>query len=338
MQDGDIPLSDNNSSEDTPYGFFIYYFDEIEGHIPLFAYPPELMDKKHETQILSIHPIWWHQEKFLETNRFNTIDLELEGVIYSATLFLSQTRRPKKRFGMDSKKWQAERFVLIVRAPSEVSFIAQELIHELKDRIQLDIGENLTILVDSYLAKLENLETEGNMIEKIDNVREKLSAYCRSLIPKIPLSKLEQQLETSFQSVSPSTQIFQQRVSEESKKLRKLRFSIPIEKKSAVSKGIVDQISRIEQKRVKIHKVIQEDKTNRLIIKNLSSSTLKDVVLKIYQSQSYFGANTIIKKINDWAPNDEVSIELEIDEEHLATYFLRIEDEDGLIFLKRIIG
>lgn len=338
MKTEDIPLSGRDTSEENPYGFFIFFFDEIKGHIPLFTYPPELIEEKYDLQILAIHPIWWHQEKFLKPDKFNTIELELEGVIYSATLFLIQTERAKKRFGMDSRKWQDERIVLIVRAPSGVSFIAQELILELKDRIQGEIGDSLSILIDAFITKPQDPETEQWMKKKKKSVNEKLSTLCESLIPKIPLSKLEQQLETKILSVNSSPPAFQSGISEESKKLRKLRFSIPVEEKGGVSKVDEGQLLRIEPKHVKLESVIRENNTTRITIKNLSSSTLKDVILKVYQSQSFFGSDTLMKRINDWDPNENVTIEFESENDNLTTYFLRIEDQDGLIKIKRILG
>ena len=75
-------------SNDNSYGFYLYFFDEVGGHTPLFAYSEDSSDDKNEKKILSIHPIWWHQEKFLKYEKFQTLDLEIGNVVYSATLFL----------------------------------------------------------------------------------------------------------------------------------------------------------------------------------------------------------------------------------------------------------
>ena len=80
---------------------------------------------------------------------------------------------------MDSKKWQAERFVLIVRAPSAVSFIAQEVLHELKTRIQGNIGENLCFLVENHLKREEKSEI-GEFLEKKSRILMRLYSPLRS--------------------------------------------------------------------------------------------------------------------------------------------------------------
>jgi hypothetical protein len=316
-------IDETEMVEDNPYGFYIYFFDEIKGHIPLFAFPSELLTNEYEKRILSIHPIWWHQDQFLETTKFKTIDLELEGVIFAATLLICHSDRTKRRFGMDSLKWKGERFILIVRAPSTVSFIAQEILHELKLRIQDRMKNDLSVLVEKNLTKFNDSEQERMLIEKSSNIETELSLLCQSLIPKVPLSKLE-----DF-SQSPLIQ------EPESKKLRKLRFSIPIEEKAGV---IVEKIVEEKLKRVKIINITHENKKIRINIRNTSSIKLENVLLKIYQSQSFFGTSAHVSTVKEWNPKEDVSIEFEPNTNNSTTYFLRIEDESGIIKLRRILG
>ena len=216
-----------HNQQNTSYGIYLYFFDEIRGHIPLFAYPSGASNE-NEKQILSIHSIWWHQDKFLTTSKFGTIDLELEGVIYSATLFLCHTLRTKRRSGMDSTKWKPERFVLIVKAPSEVSFIAQEILYELKTSIQGTIGEDLYFLIENHLKIKANSEIGEFIEEKSGNIKQQLETLCNSLIPKIPIDKLKTQLDKKNKSNGFLNQDLKQILTEVPKKLH---FSIPKEKK-----------------------------------------------------------------------------------------------------------
>ncbi|MFX0184633.1 MAG: hypothetical protein ACFE95_16245 [Candidatus Hodarchaeota archaeon] len=325
MSNGDTPRSINGPElvEDNPYGFYIYFFDEIKGHIPLFAFPSELLTNEHDKRILSIHPIWWHQDQFLETTKFRTIDLELEGVTFAATLLICQSDRAKRRFGMDSLKWKGERFVLIVRAPSTVSFIAHEILYELKLRIQDGFNNDICILVEKNLTKFDGSEQQRILIEKSSNIEAELSLLCQSLIPKVPLSKLEEFSEPT------TTQ------EPESKKLRKLRFSIPTEDKvGVIAEKIVDE----RPKRVKIINIDHDKQKIRIIIRNTSTIKLKNVLLKIYQSQSFFGTSAHVSTIKEWNPKEDVSIEFKPSTNNSTTYFLRIEDESGIIKLRRILG
>jgi hypothetical protein len=323
---------ENQTVTSSSYGFFIYFFDEIRGHIPLFAYPKQLLEDEDEKQILSIHPAWWHQDKFLKSSKFTTIDLELEGIIYAATLFLSKTHRTKRRTGMNSEKWQLERFVLIVKAPSKVSFIAQEILHELKERIQEKIAENLCFLVDFSLKTNEESKSQDFLIKKVNNIQEELSDICQSLIPQIPISKLETILEED-QSAS---KMAQEAIS--SKKFQKLRFAIPPIKDTKIKHEGVNHQLEATPKRVKIVRIEQNNKLAKVIIRNESSIGLKNVLLKVYESRSFFGKSAQLSTINYWAPDENLSIEFEINGNDLATYFLRIEDEQGLIKLTRILG
>ncbi|KPK88146.1 MAG: hypothetical protein AMS27_00425 [Bacteroides sp. SM23_62_1] len=342
MSHGDhsLPTDLDQSITDNSYGFFLYFFDEVKGHVPLFAYPQELLKNKQEKKIISIHSIWWHQDKFLESEKFISMDLELEGVIYCATLILCQTRRAKRRSGMDSKKWQAERFVLIVRAPSTVSFIAQEILHELKTRIQGSIGENLCILVENHLKKQENLDVEEFLKQKSADIEHELIKLCTSLIPKMPIAKLEVQLEeNSLGAIDETTTSIQELQIQTSKKPQ-LRFSIPTGHKNDFKKEKTDVKLAPEPKRVRIVNIkhSEDEKLVQVTARNSSSDVIVNAILKIYESQGFFGKDILVSKIKKWAPNEEVTIDFEPADSSGIIYFLKIEDEKGTIRVKRIVG
>jgi len=213
----------NHDKQTIFYRVFLYFFDEIRGHIPLFIYPSFPINE-NERQILSIHSIWWHQDKFLTPFKFNSIDLELGGVIYSATLFLCHTHRMKRRSGMDSSKWKPERFVLIIKAPSSVSINTKEILHKLKTRIQDDVGEDLCFLVENYLKTSEKSQVEEIIEKKSKTILQQLSSLCKSFNPKTNEARLIPQTEKKSERdifAIPS-----------SSKLKKLRFSIPKSKKN----------------------------------------------------------------------------------------------------------
>jgi len=345
MGHGDLSLHTDidQSITDNSYGFFLYFFDEIQGHVPLFVYPQELMNNKDEKQIISIHSIWWHQDKFLETDKFISMDLELGGVIYCATLILCQTRRTKRRSGMDSEKWRADRFVLIVKAPSAVSFIAQEILHELKTRIQGSIGENLCFLVENHLKMQEDSEVEDFPNKKSKDITQQLVKLCTSLIPKIPISKLEDQLEESYREEldeSTATTVEEPQIQVPPiKKHKKLRFSIPTGKKHEIKKE--KPVSLVPApKRVKIVDVkrSEDDRLVQVTVRNSSSDVIVNALLKIYESEGFFGNDILVSRIKEWAPNVEVSIQFEPAKTSGVIYFLKVDDEKETIKVKRILG
>lgn len=333
----------NQSPTDDSYGFFLFFFDEISGHIPLFAYPNELMDNEEEKEIISIHSIWWHQEKFLEAEKFITMDLELGGVTYSATLILCQTRRTKRRSGMDSSKWQAERFVLFVRAPSSVSFIAQEILHELKTRIQGTIGENLCFLVENHLKGKEDSEIGEFLREKSRKIENQLVELCSSLIPRMPITKLETQLEKSIQEERVKSKLSQTQELEEQvipKQHRQLRFSIPKGKKLKIRKEKPEVALVPEPKRVKVLEVkgSKDDTRVRVTVCNNSSEPIINGLLKIYESQGFFGKDILVSRIDKWEPKKKITIEFETTKKIGNIYFLKVEDEKETIKVRRILG
>ncbi|MFX0124856.1 MAG: hypothetical protein ACFFAE_14590 [Candidatus Hodarchaeota archaeon] len=338
MRYGDLSQAPgiNHSTTEESYGFFLYFFDEIQGHVPLFAYPQELLNDEHEKGIISIHSIWWHQDKFLESDKFISIDLELEGVTYCATLILCQTRRIKRRSGMDSKKWQAERFVLIVKAPSAVSFIAQEILHELKTRVQGSIGENLCFLVENHLKMEEESEVGEFLKKKANDIKHQLINLCISLIPKIPIAKLDVALEgSSQQEIVESSEVVQ-----EPPKKPRLRFSIPMGKTHEVKKAKPEVTLTLEPKRVKIMDIkrSEDDKSVQVTVRNNSPDMIVNALLKIYESQGFFGNDIHVSKIKEWAPKKDISIEFELSKTSGTIYFLKVEDEKETIKVKRILG
>ena len=68
-------INDHELTKDHPYCFFIYFFDELRGHTPLFAYPSHALENATRRRFLSIHPVWWHQDQFT-SSKFHTIDLK----------------------------------------------------------------------------------------------------------------------------------------------------------------------------------------------------------------------------------------------------------------------
>ena len=306
---------------DRSFGFFIYFYDEKRGHVLLFAHPSNLKDNESEKQILQIHPAWWHQEQFLKSDRFSTIDLELSGVIYSATLFVCKSQRVKQRAGMDAAKWQQERFILIVKAPSEVSFIAQEILQEFHSRINDQFADKLCLLVEYNLSGLltPEINNEALLVEK------QLSEVCDSLIPKLPISRLKPLLD--------STQEEQSQIKQKLTK-KKLRFAIPTSKDS---KNIARSNKKDKQKKtVKILPIERDRDVVKLAIKNTSSFPLTDVTVRIYESKGFFGKDKKIEKVALWDPEKVVNIEFISKNEGGILYLLKIEDEQETIRIKRI--
>ena len=306
---------------DRSFGFFIYFYDEKRGHVLLFAHPSNLKDSESEKQILQIHPAWWHQEQFLKSEKFSTIDLELNEVIYSATLFVCDTRRVKQREGMDAAKWQQERFILIVKAPSEVSFIAQEILQEFHNRINDQFSDKLCKLVETNLDDIvhPDIANEALAIEK------QLSKVCSYLIPKIPISELKPLLAFPQEG---QPQAIQKPVK------KKLRFAIPTSKDSR--NITINGTGEKQQKSIKILPIERVGDTVKLAIKNISGFSLTDITIRIYESQGFFGEDKIIEKLAVWNHEKVVNIEFRGKNERGILYLLKIEDEHETIRIKRI--
>ncbi len=187
---------------------------------------------------------------------------------------------------MDSAKWEKERFVLIVRSPSSVSFIAQEILFELKTRIQGNIGEKLCFLVENYLSTDEKAEVREFFAQQSKSVEKQLTTICQDLIPKTPIAKLEAFLEDEEQQLIDQSNGAQEK---EETKEKKLRFSIPITKKVEkipIKKNVIEPVP----KRIKIIKINQNplNKNLQVTMRNKDSQTFTNVTISVIQSEGFF--------------------------------------------------
>lgn len=314
---------------DRSYGFFIYYYDEVRGHILLFTYPTHLKFNDNEKDILAIHPAWWHQDRFLKSKRFNTMDLELSGVVYSATLSLCDARRLKRRSGMDTEKWKQERFILIVKAPAEVSFIAQEILQEFYTYIEKGFKGKLCYLVENDLGLETMIYTKEEVKEKAESIENELSEICQSLIPSVPIKKLSDLFEPEDE---------EEKAPEPKPKGKKLRFSVPVSKKSK------KKLTPKQEKGKKIGKKVRilpyETKGSELIVsvRNNSDFDLKNVTLRIYESQGFFKKDMKVKHIESWNTNEIINLVFTPDQDEGVLYLLKITDEHDVIKIKRILN
>ncbi|MHA2155332.1 MAG: hypothetical protein ACXABU_08330 [Candidatus Hodarchaeales archaeon] len=320
--------------EDRSFGFFIYFYDELQGHSLLFTYPKALMENENERAILTIHPAWWHQDQFLKSDKFSTMDLELSGVVYSATLFECDTQRLKKRSGMKAMKWQKERFILIVKAPSEVSFVAQEILHEFYSKIKEDFSKRLCYLVRFQLESSANKLSEDFSLKNARLVEEELTEICQSLTPNTPISKLEP-LFRKDRKREKIVEVDKNFLSKSVPK-KKLRFAIPRSKDSKVIGQSKTEDIRGRQKTIKILSINRGEDLVAISLKNTSPFSIKNVTIRIYESRGFFGKDKALKKLEKWDQGEVKGIDFIPEIEDGIRYLLKIEDEEDTLKIKRI--
>jgi len=322
--------------EDRSFGFFIYFYDELQGHSLLFTYPKDLMANENERAILAIHPAWWHQDQFLKTEKFSTMDLELSGVVYSATLFECDAQRLKRRSGMKAMKWQKERFILIVKAPSEVSFIAQEILHEFYSKIKEDFSKHLCYLVRFQLESSTKKDSTDFSPENAKLVEEELTEICQSLTPNTPISKLEPLFKEERRPEKSFEADYTQRTLSKTVPKKKLRFAIPRSKDSKVIGQKPTEDIRGRQKTIKILSINKGKDLVSISMVNKSPFSLKNVVVRIYESRGFFGKDKIVKRFEKWSQRETNEIEFKPEIEDGVRYLLKIEDEEDTLKIKRI--
>ena len=322
--------------KDRSFGFFIYFYDELQGHSLLFTYPKTLMSNENERAILAIHPAWWHQDQFLKSEKFSTMDLELSGVVYSATLFECDAQRLKRRSGMKAMKWQKERFILIVKAPSEVSFIAQEILQEFYSRIKEDYSKHLCYLVRFQLESSVKTKSEDFSLENAKLVEEGLTEICQSLTPNTSISKLESLFHLERKPKIRDEPKIDKKIRSNSVSKKKLRFAIPRSKDSKIIGQKSKEVTQGRQKTIKIVSIIRGEDLVKISLKNTSHFNLSNVTIRIYESKGFFGKDKKVKNVVNWGQNEVNSIEYRPETENGIRYLLKIEDEEDTLKIKRI--
>jgi hypothetical protein len=313
--------------KDRSFGFFIYFYDESQGHVLLYSFPSDLKKNESEKSILAIHPAWWHQEKFIKADKFSTMDLELNNVVYSATLFTCKAQRVKQRAGMDAEKWTQERFILIVKSPAEVSFIAQEILQEFYFRIKNEIGDHLCYLVKESLETKNQSYEVLNKSEGTKEVISRLDEICHLLTPKSPLTALKPLLKESKTRSAKEAETKTKSINSTSKK--KMRFTIsPKMEPSKKRKPI--------QKNLRIISMRKSENDFEISLKNESSVILRNVAIRIFESRGFFSKDKKIEKINKWSPGELISVIFTPKEDPGILYLLKISDDEEIIKVKRI--
>lgn len=341
-------ISSNTSNKETVkqydiYGVYLYYFDETKGHELLICYPETLRDSKQDEKVIEIHSIWWLKDSFDDVNAPEHIDLEIYGQIYSATLFYSKSMRKKRRPGMTSDKWEKEHYVLIVKAPATLSFMAQEFVVLLRDQIKSEIGNDLSYLILNQIDIINSMnfsdDHRNTITVKSEMVNNHLVEIFKKILPRSPLSKLgsnvveavakqmnlevESKVDTSFEDMTNP-------IEEE-----EVHYIVKDSSNNEIQLWNVDQT---QEKKVIVKDVnfLEDIKVIRLLIINKSPLSLENVNIRVIESQDLFERGSWATQIDFWKVNEELLVEFKAESEGHISYFLRIEDDDGIILVKRL--
>ena len=110
---------------------------------------------------------------------------------------------------------------------------------------------------------------------------------------------------------------------------KKMRFTIP-------SKTNTSKIRKPQQKILRITSMKKAGNDFEISLKNKSTFTLQNVLIRIYESRGFFSKDKKIDKIAEWLPGESISVKFTPKEDPGILYLLKISDDEGIVKVKRI--
>ena len=155
---------------------YVMYFDEAQGHMPLLIYPVD----QYRNNIAFMRPIKYHPIWFLsldESDALDHIDLEFKGYTFFGKKFLTQSKREKRRAGLEEET--PETIVVILSLPEKIELFGVELIRLLTQGVQDKYG-------DTRQNAMEALVKIGSdAVDPLLNLLNKRNKTLRTIIAQI---------------------------------------------------------------------------------------------------------------------------------------------------------
>jgi len=285
--------------------FYILYFDEARGHMPLLIYPSEkLMNDRRFMRPIKFHPIWFLDVS--ESDALDHIDLEYKGYNFMAKKFLARSQREKKRAGL--KDETPETIILILSMPNDLAIFGDELIQQLYNAIRENFDEKFSELIKGIIAKEEIIKTPAIMekIKKSDTIKNELrktigqvgNNFFSRVIKQADASTIKKQKAISYlylrgvdfshinmeNNTEPfsSIQLFDRK--------KKRTEELKIEKPFSITNIEIDEGS----------------KELVILVRNNTTEEKKNITVKITHIKDFFEKELMTQEIDEWYPEEEL--------------------------------
>jgi len=284
---------------------YIMYFDEAKGHMPLLIYP----DDQYRNNITFMRPIKYHPIWFLSSDESDTLDhinLEFKGYTFFGKKFLTQSKREKRRAGLEEET--PETIVVVLSLPDKIEVFGDELIRLLTQDVKDKYEAKLYEIIDSEILKEEVIKTPKikKRIEKGESIKKKLR------------NDIETTTNNFFSNVvknSDPTTIRMQKaiaylafkgidVSHIESKHYKSSFS-SIQLFDPNKKGEVSFAEKNQFILLKIN-IIEESQELEILVQNNTLEEVKGIIVKINHLKEYFEKEIMIETIENWFPQEEL--------------------------------
>ena len=300
-----------STSEKNPFEelavVYVLYFDEAQGHMPLLIYPIETYkNDKAFMRPIKYHPIWFLSLN--ESDALDHIDLEYKGYTFFGKKFLTQSKREKRRSGLQEDT--PETIVIVVSLPINIELFGDELIRILTQEVKDNYEDKLFEIIDSEILQGEVIKTPK--IKKRIEIGQEIKKQLRNSIKKIT--------NTFFSDViknSDATSIRMQKAIAylafkgidvthiESKDYKGSFSSIQLFDPNPNMKGEVKFFDKKHFILLKIN-IIEDSQELEILVQNNSLEEVKGIIVKINHLKEYFEKEIMLETIDNWFPQEEL--------------------------------
>jgi len=299
----------DSPSEKNPFEelaiIYVLYFDEAQGHMPILIYPVETYkNDKTFMRPIKYHPIWFLSSD--ESDALDHIDLEFKGYTFFGKKFLTQSKRKKRRSGLEEST--PETIVVIVSLPNKIEIFGDELIRVLTKEIMDNFDTNLFEIIDSEILKEEIIKTpkikkriqDGEIIKKQlrDTIEKTTNSYFSNVIKNSDTSSMKMQKAISYLAFKGID------VKNIDTKDYKGSFS-SIQLFDPDRKGEVNFVNKNPFIILKIE-IIDDSQELEILVQNNSLEEVKGLVVRINHLKEYFEKENMIETIDNWFPQEEL--------------------------------
>ena len=308
MSDSLEPKSLEEILREELYVVYVLYFDEAKGHVPLIIYPIEekhrLTENKRFMRPIKYHPVWFLSVE--EQEPLDHIDLEFKGYTFFGKKFLTQSKRKKRRAGLEEET--PETIVVIISIANDIALFGDELIHLTTSAIKEQFDDKMFKIIEYEMVKDQVIKTplvkkrieEGIKIKEDlnDMITQIINDYFSQEIKHSDTRSIKQQKALSYlalKGIDVSSLSGTQNVEDFSNIKLFESSKEDVNKLTLKAPYIMSNVT-----------LIDDSQELEIVIRNNTGKEAKDLFITITHVKEFFEKEIMEQEIDLWFPDEEI--------------------------------
>lgn len=287
---------------------YVLYFDEAKGHVPLIIFPIEekhkLTDNKRFMRPIKYHPVWFLSVE--EQEPLDHIDLEFKGYTFFGKKFLTQSKRKKRRAGLEEDT--PETIVVIISVANDLAIFGDELIHLTTSEIKEKFDDKIFRIIEYEIVKNQIIKTPlvKKRIEEGQKIKEDLNAVIAQIINDYFSQEIRQSDTRSIKQQKALSYLALKGIDVSS-----LSGTQNVDDFSNIKlfESTNEELSELALKAPFIMSsvsLMEDSKELEILIRNNSGKEAKDLVITITHVKEFFEKEIMEQEIDLWFPDEEL--------------------------------